>query len=95
MCFIVIPFFYTGSQFSFHPLYASTVSGTGAPQRLLLRHRRCSAAALRPSVDSGKPESFKQNRPSALAVAGGFRGYLVGVSGGGGVGRRAQVHETL
>lgn len=71
MCFIVIPLFYAGSQFSFDPLYASTVSGTGAPQRLLLRHCRCSAAALElSSVDSGRPESFTQTGPSSLAVAG-------------------------
>jgi len=72
MCFIIISFFYAGAQFSFHPLDASTVSGTGAPQRLLLRHR-CSAAALEPSASSGEPEKYKQNRPSSLAVAGVLR----------------------
>lgn len=72
MCFIIIPLFYAGSQFSFHPLYASTVSGTGAPQRLLLRHRCSSvAAAAHPAtVDRVNPESFKLNGPSSLAVAG-------------------------
>lgn len=70
MCLIVIPFLYTSSQFSFDPLYAATVSGTGAPQRLLLRHRCCSAAALELTVDSVSRESFKLTSPSSLAVAG-------------------------
>lgn len=69
MRFIIIPLFHAGSQFSFDPLNASTVPGTGAPQRLLLRHR-CSAAAPEPSVFSGKPESNKRNWPSSRAVAG-------------------------
>lgn len=73
MCFIVIPLFYTGSQFAFDPLYASAVSGAGAPQRVLLRHGRSSSAAAAEAAaapsECGQAGPGTLSWPSSLAVA--------------------------